>query len=630
MSANGMWTRMGASGSSVVIAPKTISKEMEERMRVCIEAFMKKAKPDQAKSLKLVRQHVEKSLSLSLTHHKDVLKRLMHGILQRGQAVTTQPEVPVRPEITIAKTKATWWKQDERREALLMGSHRLFQFAVEHPECGLDAIQTFCDLSSIMNDPELHQLLTAFARQLGSGYVDQDLLPEWTLHTQPSPLQVLDCVSSMYTLERIGVQHSRSADLRSFLDHGSSLYSPEVFPWVLADYTSETLDLTKDSTYRDLSKPMGGLGAKRADQFKDRYAAMSSDGFDGSPAFHYGTHYSCSAYVTYYLLRLEPFASMAQELQYVSENLHSWIDLVFGYKQRGQEAVDALNVFMHMTYEGTKAIDWGTGSVALRSVKPKAALLVCVESCHLSAVTCGAVSADGLTFVSGGDDAVVNILECTKVHGERVLTHKGKLTGHEDAVTCVAIDAAFNVILSGSKDGSAIVWDLRMRRYLRDLRGHDAPLRQVGVNAANGNLVTITTSQLRLWSINGDLLAAATAALCTTCDVWQNGVVLVTGHANGTIACWGVKYPTDAKDVRGGGTTTSSFVVSKPSERGGMAKKVDAVVPSCQLVVMKLLVEHRASVTALALTVDQRQVISGDADGWCMRWVDDSMTNGAT
>ncbi|RLO08026.1 hypothetical protein DYB28_009964, partial [Aphanomyces astaci] len=277
-----------------------------------------------------------------------------------------------------------------------------------------------------------------------------------------------------------------------------------------------------------------------------------------------------------------------------------------------------------------KAIDWGTGSVALRSAKPKAALLVCVESCHLSAVTCGAVSADGLTFVSGGDDAVVNILECTKVHGERVLTHKGKLTGHEDAVTCVAIDAAFNVILSGSKDASAIVWDLRTRRYLRDLRGHDAPLRQVGVNAANGNLVTITTSQLRLWSINGDLLAAATAALCTTCDVWQNGVMLVTGHANGTIACWGVKYPTDAKDVRGGGTATSSFVVSKPSERGGMAKKVDAVVPSCQLVVMKLLVEHRASVTALALTVDQRQVISGDADGWCMRWVDDSMTNGAT
>ena len=31
-----------------------------------------------------------------------------------------------------------------------------------------------------------------------------------------------------------------------------------VFPWVLADYTSEELDLSDPKTFRDLSKPMGG------------------------------------------------------------------------------------------------------------------------------------------------------------------------------------------------------------------------------------------------------------------------------------------------------------------------------------------------------------------------------------
>lgn len=36
-----------------------------------------------------------------------------------------------------------------------------------------------------------------------------------------------------------------------------------VFPWVLADYTSETLDLKKSSTFRDLSKPVGALDPKR-------------------------------------------------------------------------------------------------------------------------------------------------------------------------------------------------------------------------------------------------------------------------------------------------------------------------------------------------------------------------------
>lgn len=36
-----------------------------------------------------------------------------------------------------------------------------------------------------------------------------------------------------------------------------------VFPWVLADYSSETLDFNKSSTFRDLSKPVGALDLKR-------------------------------------------------------------------------------------------------------------------------------------------------------------------------------------------------------------------------------------------------------------------------------------------------------------------------------------------------------------------------------
>ncbi|XP_049392401.1 BEACH domain-containing protein B isoform X2 [Solanum stenotomum] len=36
-----------------------------------------------------------------------------------------------------------------------------------------------------------------------------------------------------------------------------------VFPWILADYSSETLDFNKSSTFRDLSKPVGALDAKR-------------------------------------------------------------------------------------------------------------------------------------------------------------------------------------------------------------------------------------------------------------------------------------------------------------------------------------------------------------------------------
>lgn len=42
----------------------------------------------------------------------------------------------------------------------------------------------------------------------------------------------------------------------------------------------------------------------------------------------------------------------------MSANLHHWIDLIFGHKQRGPAAVDADNVFYHLTYEG--AVDIST------------------------------------------------------------------------------------------------------------------------------------------------------------------------------------------------------------------------------------------------------------------------------
>jgi WD40 repeat protein len=226
---------------------------------------------------------------------------------------------------------------------------------------------------------------------------------------------------------------------RSFND----LTQYPVFPWIIKDYTSETIDLDDPNIYRDLSKPIGALNETRLEQFKERYYSFEDIGMDDIKPFFYGTHYSTAASVLFYMIRMEPFTTLhialqsgkfdhpdrqffsmencwdsvinntsdvkelipefystpeflvnmnhfdlgkcndtnkliddvilppwakspeefiriqrkALESEYVSNNLNNWIDLIWGYKQKGEEAVKAYNVFYYLTYEGAVNID---------------------------------------------------------------------------------------------------------------------------------------------------------------------------------------------------------------------------------------------------------------------------------
>ena len=213
-----------------------------------------------------------------------------------------------------------------------------------------------------------------------------------------------------------------------------------VFPWVLADFQSPKLNLSSTSSFRDLNMPVGAQTKEGREEIHAHYELMRSSSM---VPFHFGSHYSTCGLVAYYLIRLEPFTSVAIDLQdgkfdvadrlfssmasawqgclqnagdfkelvpeffglpeaflntnnckfgrtqdgvevsavelpvwsrcgenglksayhFVSlhrralecelatEGLPRWLDLVFGYKQKGTPAIEALNVFFPYTYE---------------------------------------------------------------------------------------------------------------------------------------------------------------------------------------------------------------------------------------------------------------------------------------
>ncbi|XP_049646593.1 WD repeat- and FYVE domain-containing protein 4 [Suncus etruscus] len=213
-----------------------------------------------------------------------------------------------------------------------------------------------------------------------------------------------------------------------------------VFPWILADYTSQTLNLTNPKTFRDLSKPMGAQTKERKQKFIQRFKEVEKTEGDMTVQCHYCTHYSSAIIVASYLVRMPPFTQafcslqggsfdvadrmfhsikntwesasrenmsdvreltpeffylpefltncngvefgcmqdgtalgdvqlppwadgdpgkfislhrQALESDFVSSNLHHWIDLIFGYKQQGSASVEAINTF-HPYFYGNK------------------------------------------------------------------------------------------------------------------------------------------------------------------------------------------------------------------------------------------------------------------------------------
>ena len=69
--------------------------------------------------------------------------------------------------------------------------------------------------------------------------------------------------------------------------------------------------------------------------------------------------------------------------------------------------------------------------------------------------------------------------------------------------------------VSGSRDRTAIIWDLSRYVYVKTLDGHAGPVAATAVDELTGNVVTAAGSWLYLWTVNGQKVACIDTVAAT-------------------------------------------------------------------------------------------------------------------
>lgn len=114
-----------------------------------------------------------------------------------------------------------------------------------------------------------------------------------------------------------------------------------------------------------------------------------------------------------------------------------------------------------------------------------------------------ATFADAETLVSGSTDYTVRLWRLARGPGAAPRPLAANLThimrAHTAPVLCVAASRAWSIVVSGSEDGSAALWDLNRGVYVRSIwHGHD---REHGVHLAAIHDTSVSLYQLYLGAV---------------------------------------------------------------------------------------------------------------------------------
>jgi WD40 repeat protein len=225
-------------------------------------------------------------------------------------------------------------------------------------------------------------------------------------------------------------------------------------------------------------------------------------------------------------------------------------------------------------------------------------LLIDTLSGHTDRVRTLAISSDGLTLASGGNDRTIKIWDLSPKN-ERSTYLKSTLTDHIGAIYALAFLPNQNILISGSSDWTIKIWDLNTNQVIKTLEGHQGSIRALAVSADGHTLVSGSTDgTVKVWDLRTRRLQHTLIGhtdLVRTVAISPDGQIIASGSWDNTIKLWAL----------------SPQKIANPENNQNQSNSP---------VLMGTLTGHKEYINSVAFTPDGLMLISGSDDNTIKVW----------
>ncbi|GAK49999.1 serine/threonine protein kinase with WD40 repeats [Candidatus Moduliflexus flocculans] len=252
------------------------------------------------------------------------------------------------------------------------------------------------------------------------------------------------------------------------------------------------------------------------------------------------------------------------------------------------------------------------------------------ESGHHGPVTSVAISSDGHYAVSGGEDKTIRLWN--------LITHECQwvFRGHEDAVLCVAITQDNHYVVSGSRDKTVRLWDVSSGKFVKSFRGHTDWVTVLKVAPDGRRAVSGSRDRtLRQWEIPTGKCFWTSEKFSNeinTLAITPDGRFALSGHEEENLYLWDLttgkrterKYYGASLETLGLFSTVVSALTIAPDGSFAVAGHRNASMQLWDVKsgqeLQRLKGGHDEAITSIAVTGDNRHIISASTDATLCLW----------